>query len=247
MRELNVPARLIAMEGETSDELYSQFPEEHRRRIKVGQVGRLLKYLSELGCRYNVMVGQIRPGKLFRGIQPDIKALKILNGLKERNAETIYGAIAAEMEAIGVRTLDARVFIDDQLATLGVMTGGKLKVTQDTLQHGIRMANEIARLNIGQGVIVKRGTVLCVEEFDGTDSMLKRASRFDYDEKLFVKTVKPNQNFAIDVPVFGKTTIQSMIEGDVKIAALAAGKTIILDRMEVIEQAKEAKIQLIGF
>ena len=247
IREKGVPVRMIAMEGETADELFESFPKDDRRRIKVGQVGKLLKYLLELDCKYNVMVGQIKPGRLFNGIHPDIKAFRILNSLKERNAETIYGAVVAEMEAIGVKTLDARVFIDDQLATKGAMTGGKLRVSEDTLQHGIKIANEIARLDIGQGVIVKRGTVLCVEEFDGTDSMLKRSARFDYKDKLFVKTVKPNQNFSIDVPVFGTTTIHSMIEGGVKIAALAANKTIMLDKQRVLELAEKEKVQIIGF
>ena len=127
------------------------------------------------------------------------------------------------------------------------MTGGKLKVDPTTLEHGIRIANEVARLDIGQGVVVKQGTVLCVEEFDGTDSMLRRASKFNTDGKLFVKTVKPNQNFAIDIPVFGETTIESMIEGNVSAAALSAGQTIMLHKDRVIARAQKAKIQLIGF
>ena len=247
MAALGVSTRFIAMDGEASEELFERFPKEHRRRVKVGQVSKFLKSLKELESRYCVLVGQIRPGKLFKGLHPDVKALRILNSLKERNAETIYGAITAEMRAIGVEALDGRVFIDDQLASLGVMTGGKKRVSDDTLQHGIRIANEIARLDIGQGVVVKRGTTLCIEEYDGTDSMLKRAVRFDYGDKLFVKTVKPNQNYAIDVPVFGENTINSMIEGGVTVAALAAGKTIMVNKERVIEHAKKAGIQLLGF
>jgi UDP-2,3-diacylglucosamine hydrolase len=247
MRAAGVACRLIAMEGETSDALWDSFPPGDKRMIKVGQIGKLLKYLQDLGCRYNVMVGQIRPGRLFKGLHPDLKAVRILHSLKERNAETLYGAVVGEMKSIGVETLDARVFIDDQMASLGVMTGGKAKVEAEVLAHGIRIANEVARLDIGQGIIVRQGTVLCVEEFDGTDAMLLRSARFQTQDKLFVKTVKPNQDYRIDVPVFGETTLESMKSGGIQIAALAAGRTIMLNKQQVIDRARAMKIQLIGF
>ncbi|MCG8525558.1 MAG: UDP-2,3-diacylglucosamine diphosphatase LpxI [Opitutales bacterium] len=247
IRKAGVPVRLISFVGETSDELIDQFDSAHHQKIKVGQVGKLLKTLQNMGCRYNVMVGQIKPSRLFGGIHPDLKAFRILQQLKVRNAETIYGAVVKEMEQIGVQTLDARAFIDDQLASPGLMTSGKWKLDDSTLEHGIRIANEIARLDIGQGIVVKNGTVLCVEEFNGTDEMLKRAANYKTSEKLFVKTVKPNQNYAIDVPVFGEKTIRSMVEGGVRHAALAVGKTIILDKKNVLELARKEKINLFGF
>lgn len=247
MQRAGVSFALIAFEGETSDELFHRVPDNSRRRVKIGQLNKTLNAMTELGGRYAVMVGQIRPGRLFKGLHPDLKAIKILGGLKERNAETIYSAIVDEINAIGIDVLDARVFIDDQLAEPGLMTGGKLKVEDSVIDHGIHIANEIARLDIGQGVVVKQGTVLCVEEFDGTDSMLKRASKFDTDGKVFVKTVKPNQNFAIDIPVFGERTLESMKEGGVSVAVLSAGQTIMLHKERVLARAKKEKIQIYGF
>lgn len=242
---LNV--RLIALEGETPDTLFEQFEPNHRTKIKVGQVGKMLKWLKSFDCSYSIMVGQVRPGRLFNGLHPDIKALQILKRLKERNAETIYSAVVDEMSHIGVETLDARSFIDDQMASPGLMTSGKNRIPDWILEHGIRIANEIARLDIGQGVVVKEGTVLCVEEFNGTDEMLRRAASYNTGEKLFVKTVKPNQNYAIDVPVFGETTLKSMKVGGISNAALAVDKTIILHKQEVIDHANREKIQIAGF
>jgi DUF1009 family protein len=247
MKAAGVACCLVAMEGETSPALWDTFPDAQRRCIRVGQISKLLKSLRELGCRYNVMVGQIRPARLFKGIHPDLRALRILNSLKVRNAESIYGAIIREMESVGVETLDSRVFMDDQLACPGVMTGGRSLVDATTLEHGIRMANEVARLDIGQAVVVKQGTVLCVEEFDGTDAMLSRAARFETQGKLLVKTVKPEQDYRIDVPVFGETTLESMRQGGVRVAALAAGKTLILNKEAVLNKARQMKLQLIGF
>ncbi len=244
-----LPLCIAGFEGETSPQLMEKVEKNRRRMIKVGQLGKLLKSMQEMQCKYAIMVGQIRPRRLFRGLHPDLKAFRILQSLKERNAETIYGALIREMDAIGTTIVDARAFIDDQLADKGWMTPEptKIKMLPETLEHGIRNAEEIARLDIGQGIVVKRGTVLCVEEFDGTDSMLRRASKFQTKGKIFVKTVKPAQDYRIDVPVFGETTLNSMKDGGIDTAVLAAGKTIMLNKEVVIEKAKSMGIHIMGY
>jgi DUF1009 family protein len=105
----------------------------------------------------------------------------------------------------------------------------------------------MARLDIGQGCVVRKGTVLAVEAFEGTDDMLRRAGTFKTDETLFVKTVKARQDFRFDVPVFGLRTLQTMKEAGIAAAALEAGKVIILERPAVLKQAKALGIALHGF
>ena len=78
-------------------ELVDSFPADERATVKVGQVGKLLKALKKFGAGSAVMVGQVTPGKLFRGLHPDLKAVRLLAGLDRRNAETIFGAIADEI------------------------------------------------------------------------------------------------------------------------------------------------------
>jgi DUF1009 family protein len=177
---------------------------------------------------------------------PDLTAASSLFSLKRRNAETIFGAIAHEIEKIGVTLLDARAFIDDQLATAGAMSG-KLGIDEEYVQHGITIAREIARLDIGQGCVVRKGTVLAVEAFEGTDDMLRRAGTFKTDETLFVKTVKTRQDFRFDVPVFGLRTLETMHTAGLSAAALEAGKVIVLDKPAVLKQAKAWGITLHGF
>jgi hypothetical protein len=100
------------------------------------------------------------------------------------------------------------------------MTGGKLKVDPEHIAHGIRMAKEVARLDIGQGVVVRKGTVLSVEAFEGTDDMLARANKSRPDKLIFVKTTKPRQDWRFDVPVFGMQTIEKMRESGISTACL---------------------------
>jgi DUF1009 family protein len=246
IRAAGVPLRLIAMDDETEPALIASFPETERITLNVGQVGKMLDALKNFGAGYALMAGQVKPKKLFHGLVPDLKAASILFSLKRRNAETIFGAIAAEIEKLGVTLLDARAFIDAQLATLGAMNG-KLGTDDEYLQHGILIAREIARLDIGQGCVVRKGTVLAVEAFEGTDDMLRRAGTFKADETLFVKTVKARQDFRFDVPVFGLRTLETMHEAGLAAAALEAGKVIVLDKPAVLKQAKAWGIALHGF
>ncbi len=247
MREKQIEVRIIAFEGETLPELYESFPAEHREMVKVGQIGKALRALRRMDSGYAVMAGQITPRRLFRGLHPDLKAIQLLASLKERNADTIFSALAAEIESAGVRMVDARAFFDHELAEPGLMTGGKLAAEESDLDHGVRIAREIARLDIGQGCVVCKGTVLAVEAFEGTDPMLKRAGAFHASPAIFVKTVKPNQDYRFDVPVFGLRTLHVMSEAGLKIAALEAGKVIILEKDLVLYEARRAKIQILGY
>ncbi len=247
VRAAGIPIILIAFEDETSPDLVATFPEQDRHSIHVGQVGKTLRILEKSGAGYALMAGQVTPRRLFDGLKPDLKAARILLSLKRRNAETIFGAVAKEIEAIGVRLLDARAFIDDQLASPGCMTGGRFPIEKDYLDHGIHIAKECARLDVGQGCVVRKGTVLAVEAFEGTDEMLRRAGGLKAGETLFVKTVKGRQDFRFDVPCFGMRTLETMRDAGLHSAALESGGVIVLDKEAVLEKARSWKISIMGF
>lgn len=246
-RAAGAQVRLIAFVGEATDELYDSFPEDQRVRFNVGQMGKWLRALERFNCAYTVAAGQIKPGKLFRGLKPDLKAAGILLRLQRRNAETIFGAIAEEIESLGMQHLDARIFLDDELADHGYMTKQYEKIDETYIQHGIEIAGEMARLDVGQGVVVRKGTVIAVEAFEGTDPMLKRAGEFKTDQLVFVKTVKRNQDYRFDVPVFGLRTLEIMKANHIGTAVLKAGSVIIIEKQKVLAAAAKAKIQLLGF
>ncbi len=246
-RSNGIEIRLIAFEGEATDELYYSFPEDQRARINVGKVGKWLKALRRFNCGYTIAAGQVKPGKLFRGLTPDMKAAALLVKLKLKNAHTIFRAIADELTANGQTSLDARAFLDEDLATKGWMTPQFAKIEDTYLQHGIEIATEMARLDVGQGVVVRKGTVIAVEAFEGTDPMLKRAGGFKTDQLIFAKTVKYRQDYRFDVPVFGLRTLEIMKEAGIRAAILKADSVIILEKEVTLSEAKKAKIQLFGF
>ncbi len=247
IRAAGLPLRMVSFAGETEQSLIDSIPANEHIQIKVGQLGKLLKSLQKLGCGYALMAGQITPRRLFHGLHPDLKALKILNSLSIKNAETIFGAISSEIEAVGISMLDARTLLDDQLATTGLMTAGKLKADLTDIEHGIRIAKGMADLDVGQGVVVRRGTVLAVEAYEGTDPMLRRAGTFKTDDLIFVKTVKRAQDYRFDVPVFGQRTLDVMYESGIRTAALESGSVLILDKADILDKARSLKIELYGY
>lgn len=247
-RAAGTPVRLVAFEGEADPALVAAFPEAERRAIEVGKLGDLLDALRALGAGAAVMAGQVAPRKLFSGMVPDLRLVALLARLPERNAETIFGAVAAEIEAAGVRMVDARAHLDGHLATEGRMTGWLGGSVDDgELAFGVRMAREMARLDVGQSVVVAKGTVIAVEAFEGTDNMLRRCGATGGREMLLVKAAKHGQDWRFDVPCFGERTLESMAEGGVRKAALEADAVLLLDKPRVLAKARELGITLVGF
>jgi UDP-2,3-diacylglucosamine hydrolase len=247
-RAEGLAVRLVPFIGEADDGLVASFAPRERRPVEVGKLGDLLDALRELGAGAAMMAGQVAPRKLFSGMVPDLRLVALLARLPERNAETIFGAVAAEIEASGVRMVDARACLDAHLAAEGRMTGWLAgSVDAEDLAFGVRMAREMARLDVGQSVVVARGTVIAVEAFEGTDNMLRRCAATGGREMLLVKAAKHGQDWRFDVPCFGERTLESMAEGGVRQAALEADGVLLLDKPRVLAKARELGITLVGF
>jgi DUF1009 family protein len=246
-RARGAQVRLVAFEEETDPALIATFEPAHRRAVPVGKLGGLLDALAELKVGGALMAGQVTPRKLFSGMIPDLKLVALLASLRERNAETIFGGIAGEIERTGIRMLDARVFLDDHLASDGCLTGWTSGVADEELAFGVRMAREMARLDVGQAVVTAKGTVIAVEAFEGTDNMLKRCGATGGKEMLLTKAAKHAQDWRFDVPCFGLQTLESMVAGGVKRAALETDAVILIDKPAVIARAKELGLTLLGF
>src|SRR5205814_7429111 len=92
----------VAFENETDPTLAALVDEV--AWVKVGQLNRMLSTLSAWQVSSAIMAGQIAPRNLF-DLRPDWRALFLLARLKQRNAESIFRAIADELGTIGVTDL----------------------------------------------------------------------------------------------------------------------------------------------
>ena len=214
--------------------------------MRVGQLNRLLKFFNQNKVHHVIMAGQIAPKNLF-DLRPDWKALMLLGKLKQRNAESIFAAIADELAKVNVDLLPATTFLEDSLASSGLIAGPKLsRQEQDDVDLGWKIAKEIARLDIGQTVLVRSGTVVAVEALEGTNDAIRRGGALAREGAIMVKVAKPKQDMRFDVPVIGLETIRIAAEARLRVIAVEAGKTLLLERDAIVDLANRSKISIVG-
>ncbi len=234
----------VAFENETDPKLGELVDEIEW--INVGQLGRLISLLKKKQVPEAVMAGQIHPKNLF-DLRPDFKALALLARLKARNAESIFGAVGDELAKAGITLLPATTFLDDCLAGQGLIAGPKLNAREEAdVQYGFGIAKEISKLDVGQTVIVKKGTVLAVEAFEGTNEAIKRGGALGRGEAVMIKVSKPKQDLRFDVPVIGPGTLDAAREGKLRVIAVEAGKTLLLEKEELFEKAMRYRVSVVG-
>jgi hypothetical protein len=216
--------------------------------VKVGQLSKLIQAFRKRGIQQCVMAGQVSPKNLF-DLRPDLRALAVLLKLKERNARTIFGAIADELHKDGIELVDARPWLCPILPPPGYCVGPDPSSPQrDDVAFGFRMAKEVSRLEIGQTVVVKKGTVLAVEGFEGTDACLRRGGELAGKEggAVAVKVASEKHDFRFDIPCLGPQTVRTCSEVRMAAVAFEPGKTLLLDREETERLAKAHRVTLMA-
>jgi DUF1009 family protein len=214
--------------------------------LRVGQLSRLLSFFREQNVRHVIMAGQIAPRNLF-DLRPDWKALLLLAKLKRRNADSIFSAIAEELAKVNVELLPATTFLEEYLAPHGLITGSKLsRREEEDVEFGWKVAKQIAELDIGQTVVVKSGTVLAVEGLDGTNETIRRGGKLGRKGAVMIKVAKPNQDMRFDVPVIGVETIRIAAASKVRVIAVEATRTLLLEREAVVDLAQQSKISIVA-
>lgn len=237
----------VAFEGETDPILASKVDEVVW--LRVGQLSKMIGAFTQRGITECVMLGQIAPRNLF-DVRPDFRAMGLLLRLKEKNAHTIFGAIADELEKDGVRLIESTPWLQAWMPGPGYSVGPAVTPElQAVVDYGARIAKEISRLEIGQSVVVKDGTTLAVEGFEGTDACLERGGRLAGSSggAVAVKTAKVGHDMRFDIPCIGPRTVQTCADHGIRALAVEARKTLLLDRPELEVVAKERKVTVLTF
>jgi hypothetical protein len=232
----------VAFEHETSPELAGLVDEV--TWVRVGQLTKLIEAFTRRGVRYCVMAGQVAPKNLFE-LRPDLRALGLLLRVKEKNAHTLFGAVADELGRAGVELIPATPWLQALMAGPGFHLGPKLSEAQRAdLAFGLRLAKEVSRLEIGQTVVVKNGAVLAVEAFEGTDACLARGGSLAGPKggAVAVKVAKEHHDMRFDIPCIGPQTLETCAAAGVAVLAVEAGKTLVLEREAVEQLARKKRV-----
>ncbi len=214
--------------------------------VSIGQLGKMISFFKKEGVTKALMAGQVKHVQIFSSSIPDLRMIKMLWNLPRRNTDSLIGGIATEMARDGIELIDSTYFMQDYLTKEGVLTKRKPdEIEQGNIEYGLTIANEIARLDLGQTIVVRGKACVAIEAMEGTDATIKRAGELAKGKLTVVKVSKPNQDMRFDVPVVGVPTIQQMIASGATCLCLTASKTLIFDEKEMIELANRHKISIV--
>lgn len=215
--------------------------------VGIGKLGKMISFFKSEGVSKVMMAGQVKHVQIFSGALPDMKMMKMLWNLPQRNTDSLIGGIADQLRGDGIELIDSTFFLQDHLAPEGVLTKRKPNETEKgNIEYGLKVANEIARLDLGQTIAVRAKACVAIEAMEGTDAVIKRAGELAKGKITIVKVAKPNQDMRFDVPVVGVPTIKNMIEAGATCLSITTGKTLIFDRAEMMDLANRNKICIIG-
>ncbi len=216
--------------------------------ISIGELSKLIDILKREGITEILFCGQVKHTKIFSAIRPDWRLAKLLFSLKGKNTDALIGGVAEVLKSEGIELGDSTRLLKPLLAGEGVLTRRKPSDDeQRDIAYGHRVANALSGFDIGQSVAIAERACVAVEAMEGTDAMLERAASLVNGKPLrLVKASRRRQHLQFDVPVAGLGTIQTMLKTGTTAMAVDAGRTLLLDKAELLGMADAAGITIIG-
>ena len=246
-RRLGHEVTVVAIQEEASKELEAVAPGCHW--ISLGQLGKLIEILKHEGISEVVMAGQVKHAKIFSSIRPDWRLVKLLAALPAKSTDGLIGGVVRILEDEGIHLRDSTELLKPLLADSGNMTRRKPDGQESAdIKYGRRVANALSGFDVGQSVAICERACVALEAMEGTDAMLRRAASLVNGRRLtLVKAARRREHLLFDVPVVGMSTIPVMRETGATALGVETGRTLMLDKEQMIEAANQAGIAIVGF
>lgn len=236
----------VAVKGDTSPRLKKFVDKLYW--IGLSEFRRLFKIFKDEGITKVVMSGQISPARLFsKELKRNEEIRNLLASIKDKKADTIFGAVAEKLKESGLELLSSATFMEEFIPAKGTLTGKEPDfLLWEDIYFGFSLAKEIALLDIGQSVAVKDKAVVAVEALEGTDNLIRRAGRISRGGFSLVKVSKPKQDMRFDIPVVGLNTLKTLSRARARCLAIEAAKTIFIDKEASIQLAEKKGICIVA-
>ena len=219
------------------------------------RIGKWIRLLRRAGVHEAVMVGGVSkqrmhdPFKLIRQL-PDLRAARLwYRRLRhDRRNAAVLAAVADELASSGVTLMDSTTYIQEHLATLGVMGSVTPSSAQQAdIAFGWPIISQVCELDVGQAIAVRDRDTIAVEAVEGTDAMIDRASTLCRSRGwTLLKTSSGNHDRRADVPTIGVATIERLAKAGGTCLALGVGRVILIEKPVVIATANRLGVALVG-
>ncbi len=245
-RRLGHDVTVVAIQEEASPEV--ERLAERCHWISLGALSKLIDILKKDGITEVVMCGQVKHARIFSSIRPDWRLAKLLMALPSKNTDGLIRGVVKVLEDEGIRLRESTFLLTPLLAPEGVLTRRKPDSDEErNIAYGKRVADALAGFDVGQSVVICERACVALEAMEGTDAMLRRAAALVNGRKLtLVKVARGREHLLFDVPVIGRDTVPVLVETGTTAVAIEAGKTLMLDKEELLRAADEAGVAIVG-
>jgi UDP-2,3-diacylglucosamine hydrolase len=235
----------VGIRGETDPSLAGVVDVLHW--VRLGQLGGVVKSLRREGVSEALLLGKVAITHLFSNLRPDLLGAKVLFKARDRRGDSVLEAIVEALGEEGIRILETPPFLGPLLVQAGALTRRvPSEPEQKDIALGREIARQIARLRIGQTVVVKRGTVVAVESVEGTDATIRRGGELGRGGVVVVKVARADQDLRFDLPTVGPETLAALREASATALALEAGRTLLLDRAQFVTGADALDLAVVA-
>lgn len=230
-----------------SDPQIAQFTKDFQF-ISVAQLDAIFNYLAQNQIQQVTLIGKVTKELLYNGaVMPDARMLQLIMSLPDRNDDTIMVAFVRELAKAGIKTFDQTKLIRKLMPSKGTITQREpTEIERQDMEFGFRIAKELGRFDIGQTVVVKNRAVMALEAIEGTDACIERGGKLAHGGAVVAKVSKPQQDNRFDVPTVGYRTIENMAKVGATVLAIEAGKTLLVEREQMIAFADAQGIAIVA-
>ena len=215
-------------------------------RLNIGQFKKFLFLLIFERIQKIVMLGKINKSEIYKKAEKDEKAIEFLKSPGDKSDYTLLGKITKGFQKIGIEVISGTEYLSDLFPPKGILTKKFPSENQrEDINLGLNVARELARLDIGQSVVVKDKTIVSVEAMEGTDKTIERAAALCGEGFTVVKVPRPKQDMRWDVPVVGPDTLKVIAENKGRVLAIEEKKMFLLKREECISFADKNDISIV--
>jgi len=212
-----------------------------------GQLTKIIRAFQRYQVQQVVMVGKVEKRFLFENPRLDLRLLRGLSRLRDYRDVTLLHAIIAAFAEAGLEVIEQTRLLGHLVTAEGVL--GKRRPSRrawDDVRYGFARAKQLAALDIGQTIVVRRQTVLAVEAIEGTDATITRGCQYGGRGAVVVKVSRPQQDMRFDVPTVGPHTLQQVVAGRAAVLAVEAGTTLMVHLPELVAMADAYRMALVG-
>lgn len=216
--------------------------------IPPAQPNRIIRFFSDDGVREIGFAGKVEKGLLFQSLRFDLTALRFVKNARNTADATIMDAVVAFVEENGMRVVSQTEYLAHLLTPKGTITKRKLRQSQrKSAAYAFQIARSVAELEIGQTVVVHKGTVVAVEGVEGTDETIRRGCALAGGGAVVCKVARPGQDMRYDVPTVGPRTLQALRTGGASALILEADRTFLIERERLTREADAAGVVVAGW